>query len=155
MLMTPEAPQHDWMAIGQAVGVFIVGVLAAWNKISQVKTAKTVEATADKVSDLNDQAAENAKKLEENSEDTRFTRQMVDKIHGLTNGTMTAAKRTIAELTSAKALISKNPTDQAAAEDAMNDYLKYVTAQLAINTPMPNRPVNQPPTPQPSTPPPA
>jgi hypothetical protein len=153
--MTPAPIQHDWLAIGQSFGVFVLGVLAAWNKISQSKTAKTVEATADKVSDINDQALENAKKLEENAEDTRFTRLMVDKIHGLTNGTMTAAKRTIAEVTSAKALITKNPVDQAAAEDAMNDYLRYITAQLGINSPMLNRPVNQPPTPQPSTPPPA
>lgn len=57
----------------------------------------------------------------------------VDQIHTLTNSAMGWSKRTLAEVTSAKAAITKNPTDQQAADTAMADYLDHVSRQSKVD----------------------
>ena len=50
----------------------------------------------------------------------------VDTVHGLVNSQMTTTKRALAEVSAAKAAITKDPKDIASAKAAMNEYLAHV-----------------------------
>ena len=58
-------------------------------------------------------------------------------IHVLTNGTMTQQKKVLAEVTAAKAYLTKDPMDIKAAEDALKDFLQQdaTTASLDKKNP--------------------
>lgn len=119
--MTPDAPiAHDWLSIGQTFGLFIIGIITAWTKVKQNTTSKTVEATALKV--------------DETAAQSVATAQTVDKIHDLTNGSMTAQKNTVARVTATLAAITKDPADEAIAKEAMKEFVEHVSAQSSSKT---------------------
>lgn len=61
------------------------------------------------------------------------TNRTVDKIHELTNSAMTQQKKMLAEVTAAKAAITKDPVDADAAAEAMKDYLQQVGKPINLD----------------------
>jgi hypothetical protein len=64
----------------------------------------------------------------------RKTSKVVNEIHALTNSAMTQQKKTLAEVTAAKSVITKDPKDVEAATEAMKDYLSSVNKQSNVES---------------------
>lgn len=58
----------------------------------------------------------------------------VEQIHTLTNSAMGLSLKSLAEVTAAKAAITKDPTDLKAAGEAMNAYLVHVAKQAQVDS---------------------
>jgi hypothetical protein len=58
----------------------------------------------------------------------------VDKVHTLTNSAMGIQKKSLAEVTAAKAAITHDPTDIEAARVALLDYTDHITKQSAVDS---------------------
>lgn len=99
------AAQTDYGAIGQNLVVLLIGLISAWNLYKTNKTQKTVEKTA----------------------------QTVEVVKTLSDGAMGLQKRALAEVTAAKAAITRDPKDETAATTAMNDYLDHALKEAKIN----------------------
>ena len=57
----------------------------------------------------------------------------LNKVHVLVNHQMELQKKALAEVTTAKYLLSKDPSDKAAADAAVADYLKHVERQSVVD----------------------
>jgi len=68
-----------------------------------------------------------------NERSRKKTAKTVDEIHTLTNGAMTAQKKLLAEVTAAKAFITKDTKDLQAAADASKDYISSVQVQSNLS----------------------
>lgn len=102
----------EWGALGTGLAVAFIAFMQIWGKWKQDQVAKKVEATAVKV---------------------ESTAKVVDVIHGLSNSAMTATKKTLAEVSAAKAVITHDPTDELAAKEALEDYLLHVVKQAKVD----------------------
>jgi hypothetical protein len=58
----------------------------------------------------------------------------VEQIHTLTNSAMGLSLKSLAEVTAAKAAITKDPADLKAATEAMNAYLSHVSKQATVDS---------------------
>lgn len=99
------AAQTDWGVVGQNLAVLLIGLISTWNLYKTNKTQKTVEKTA----------------------------QTVEVVKTLSDGAMGLQKRALAEVTAAKAAITRHPEDEAAAATAMKDYLDHALKEAKIN----------------------
>ena len=62
------------------------------------------------------------------------TAKTVEVIHELTNSSMGLQKKALADVSAAKAAITKDPLDVKASEAALADYLAHVNKQSAADT---------------------
>ncbi len=95
----------EWSALGTGIAVAFIAFMQIWQKWKQDQVAKQVQASA----------------------------KVIDVIHELSNSAMGAQKKTLAEVTSAKAMITHDATDELAAKEALADYLLHVGKQAKVD----------------------
>lgn len=111
--------EPNWLSAGQAVFTFAIGIMTAYNAWRGQRADAIAKATAAKVSNT-------AAKVE-------AVAGTVAEVHTLVNSAMGVQKKALAEVTSAKAAITHDEADRLAAKEAMDDWLKHVGKQSAVD----------------------